>query len=71
MPMGGLVTTDKNLKKNRDEVRRVLRALLRSLRFVNDDREGSMELLTNIFKAPGGSAAEVYDLGIKILGRDK
>src|SRR5688500_11254053 len=40
MPMGGLGTTDKRLKEQRDEVRRVLRALLRSLRFVNNDRDG-------------------------------
>lgn len=41
MPMGGLGTTDKRLKEKRDEARRVLRALIRSLRFVNDDREGA------------------------------
>ena len=50
MPMGGLGTTDKRLKEKRDEVRRVLRALLRSLRFVNDDREGSKALLIDVLK---------------------
>jgi NitT/TauT family transport system substrate-binding protein len=70
MPMGGLGTTDKRLQENRDEVRRVLRALLRSLRFVNNDPEGSKALLTDVFKVPGGSAAEVYELGVKIFGRD-
>jgi ABC-type nitrate/sulfonate/bicarbonate transport system substrate-binding protein len=70
MPMGGLGTTDKRLKENRDEVRRVLRALLRSLRFVNDDPEGSKALLTDVFKVPSGSAAEVYELGVKIFGSD-
>lgn len=70
MPMGGLGTTDKTLKENRDEVRRLLRSLLRSLRFVNDDRNGSVELVRDVFKVPGERAAEVYDLGIKIFGRD-
>ena len=70
MPMGGLGTTDKRLKENRDEVRRVLRALLRSLRFVNDDREGSRALLVESFKMPSGSAAAAYELGVKIFGRD-
>ena len=70
MPMGGLGTTDKGLKEKRDEVRRVLRALLRSLRFVNDDREGSKALLIDVFKMPNASAAAAYDLGVKIFGRD-
>jgi ABC-type nitrate/sulfonate/bicarbonate transport system substrate-binding protein len=70
MPMGGLGTTDKRLKENRDEVRRVLRALLRSLRFVNDDREGSRTLLVESFKMPSASAAAAYELGVKIFGRD-
>jgi ABC-type nitrate/sulfonate/bicarbonate transport system substrate-binding protein len=70
MPMGGLGTTDKRLKEKRDEVRRVLRALLRSLRFVNDDREGSKALLIDVFKMLNASAGAAYDLGVKIFGRD-
>lgn len=70
MPMGGLGTTDKRLKEKRDEVRRVLRALLRSLAFVNDDREGAKALLMDVFKMPGKGAAEAYELGVKIFGRD-
>ena len=70
MPMGGLGTTDKRIKEKRDEVRRVLRALLRSLRFVNDDREGAKALLIDWFKMPSASAAAAYDLGVKIFGRD-
>ena len=70
MPMGGLGTTDKRLKEKREEVRRVLRALLRALRFVNDDREGSRTLLIDAFKMPNASAAAAYDMGVKIFGRD-
>jgi len=70
LPMGGLGTTDKRLKEKRDEVRRVLRALLRALRFVNDDREGSKALLVDAFKMPSAGAASAYDMGVKIFGRD-
>jgi ABC-type nitrate/sulfonate/bicarbonate transport system substrate-binding protein len=70
MPMGGLGTTDKRLKEKRDEVRRVLRALLRSLRFVNDDRDGARALLIEGFKMPSAGATAAYDLGVKIFGRD-
>ncbi|HEX9271222.1 MAG TPA: ABC transporter substrate-binding protein [Candidatus Binatia bacterium] len=70
MPMGGLGTTDKRLKEKRDEVRRVLRALLRSLHFVNDDPQGSKALLIDVFKMPNASAGASYDLGVKIFGRD-
>jgi ABC-type nitrate/sulfonate/bicarbonate transport system substrate-binding protein len=70
MPMGGLGTTDKRLKEKRDEVRRVLRALIRSLRFVNDDPEGAKSLLIDTFKMTSTSAAEAYELGVKIFGRE-
>ena len=70
MPMGGLGTTEKRLKEKRDEVRRVLRSLLRSLRFVNDDRDGAKALLIDVFKMPNASAGAAYDLGVKIFGRD-
>jgi ABC-type nitrate/sulfonate/bicarbonate transport system substrate-binding protein len=70
MPMGGLGTTEKRLKEKRDEVRRVLRALLRSLRFVNDDPERSKLLLAEVFKMSATGAAEAYELGVKIFGRD-
>lgn len=70
MPMGGLGTTDKRLKEKRDEARRVLRALIRSLRFVNDDREGAKSLLIDTFKMTSASAAEAYELGVKIFGRE-
>ena len=70
MPMGGLGTTDKRLKEKREEVRRVLRALLRALRFVNDDREAAKALLVEAFRMPSNSAAAAYDMGVKIFGRD-
>ena len=57
MPMGGLGTTEKKIREKRDEARRVLRALLHALRFVNDDREGAKALLTQSFKMPAASAA--------------
>ena len=63
-------TTDKRLREQRGEVRSLLRALLRSLRFVNSDRDGATTLLIDGFKMPRGGAAAAYDLGIKIFGRD-
>ena len=70
MPMGGLGTTEKRMREKRDEARRVLRALLHALRFVNDDREGAKALLTQSFKMPASSAAAAYDMGVKIFGRN-
>jgi NitT/TauT family transport system substrate-binding protein len=70
MPMGGLGTTEKRIKEKRDEARRVLRALLHALRFVNDDREAAKDLLSQAFKMPAASAAAAYDLGVKIFGRN-
>jgi len=70
LPMGGLGTTERRIKEKRDEVRRVLRALLQALRFVNDDREGAKTLLTQSFKMTPAGAAAAYDLGVKIFGRN-
>jgi ABC-type nitrate/sulfonate/bicarbonate transport system substrate-binding protein len=68
--MGGLGTTDTRLKDKRDEVRRILRALLRSLRFVNDDPERAKTLLVDVFKMTSTGAADAYELGVKIFGRE-
>ena len=70
MPMGGLGTTDTRLKDKRDEVRRILRALLRSLRFVNDEPERAKTLLVDVFKMTSTGAADAYELGVKIFGRE-
>ena len=70
MPMGGLGTTDTRLQDKRDEVRRILRALLRSLRFVNDEPERARTLLMDVFKMTSTGAADAYELGAKIFGRD-
>ena len=68
MPMGGLGTTDKRLKDARGSPA-CLRALLRSLRFVNDDREGSRALLVESLEMPISSAAAAYDLGVNNFGQ--
>ena len=48
----------------------MLRALIRSLRFVNDDREGAKSLLIDTFKMTSTGAAEAYELRVKIFGRE-
>lgn len=70
LPMNGLGTTDRKLKENRDEVRAVLRSVVRGLRFLHEDREGSIAVISDWLKMTPANAATAYDLGIRIFGRD-
>lgn len=70
LPMNGLGTTDRKLKENRDEVRAVLRSAVRGLRFLHEDRDGSIAVISDWLKVLPEKALIAYDLGVKIFSRD-
>jgi ABC-type nitrate/sulfonate/bicarbonate transport system substrate-binding protein len=61
LPESGLATTQTKLESNRDEVKRVLRAVVRSLRYLKAEREGSLPSFMQFLGVSREEAEEAYD----------
>jgi len=70
LPFTGLGTHLKKLKEKPDEVKRMVRALLRANRFVRSNREGTIQTMMDWIKVDRESAAATYDSTWKIFSED-
>ncbi len=70
LPFTGLGTHLKKLKEKPDEVKRMLKALLRANRFVRSNREGTIQTMMDWIKVDRESAAATYDATWKIFSED-
>jgi len=67
LPVTGLSTSVERLQKNPEEVKAVLRAIYRGLRFIRENREGSVKLIMKFLRVDSAIAEETYDLSSKYL----
>lgn len=67
LPVTGLSTSVERMQKHREEVKATLRAIFRGLRYIKENREGSVKLIMKYLKAEKVVAEETYDLGAKYL----
>ena len=70
LPFTGVGTNLKRLKENPDEVKRMVKAMLRANRFVRSNREGTIQTLMDWVKVDRESAAATYDSTWKIFSED-
>lgn len=69
-PFVGLGTSTKKLSEKPDEVRRTLKAFIRANRFIRDNREESIQILTAWGRTDRNSAAAAYDAAVKVFNAD-
>lgn len=69
-PFVGLGTSTKKLSEKPDEVRRTLKAFIRANRFIRDNREESIQILTAWGRTDRNSAAAAYDATVKVFNAD-
>ena len=55
------------MQKNPEEVKAVLRAIYRGLRFIKENREGSVRMIMKFLRVEPAVAEETYDLSAKYL----
>ena len=67
LPVTGLSTSVERMQKNPEEVKAVLRSVYRGLRFVKENREGSIKLIAKFLRVEPSIADETYDLSAKYL----
>jgi len=70
LPFTGLGTHFKKLKEKPDEVKRMVKALLRANRFVRSNREGTIQTMMDWIKVDRESAVATYESTWKIFSED-
>ena len=70
LAFSGLATTVKKVKENPEQVRRMLRASLKGLRYVWENKTGTVEVLENWLKLDRKIASMTYDLALKSYSRN-
>jgi NitT/TauT family transport system substrate-binding protein len=70
LPFTGVGTNLKKLKERPDEVKRMIRALLRANRYVRSNREGTIQAMMDWIKVARESATATYDSTWKIFSED-
>ena len=69
-PYNGLGTSVKKINENPDEVKRVLRALIKANGFIRKNREGTIQVLINWAKTKPEFAAAAYDSAVGAFSPD-
>src|SRR5215467_5922101 len=70
LAFGGLATSVKKLKENPDQVRRMSRAALKGLRYVWENKSGTVDVIESWLKLDRKISAMTYDLALKSYSRN-
>lgn len=70
MPFTGLGVTTRKLKDKPDEVKRMVKALVRANGYVRQNRDGTIQTMMDWIKVDRESAAATYDSTVKIFSED-
>jgi NitT/TauT family transport system substrate-binding protein len=70
LAFSGIATSVKKIKENPDQVRRLLRATLKGLRYVWEDKAGTVDVIENWLKLDKKVASLTYDLALKSYSRN-
>jgi NitT/TauT family transport system substrate-binding protein len=70
LPFTGLGAHLKKLKEKPDEIKRMLKTMLRANRYVRSNREGTIQTMMDWIKVDRESAAATYDATWKIFSED-
>jgi NitT/TauT family transport system substrate-binding protein len=65
LPFAGVTTTLVKLKENPQQIKRVLRAGLRGLRYVQDNKAGTVDVIQSWYRVEREIAVSTYDLARK------
>ena len=69
-PYNGMGTTLTKIDKNADEVKRVIKVLIKANRFIRKDREGAIQVLVDWAKTDRAYAAAGYDVASRAFSED-
>jgi ABC-type nitrate/sulfonate/bicarbonate transport system substrate-binding protein len=70
VPSSGLFASDRSIKENPQELRRTIRATLKANRFIGENREETIRIMTKFVPQAPEIAARSYDVELKALAKD-
>jgi NitT/TauT family transport system substrate-binding protein len=70
LPISGIGTSDEKIAKNREQVKKVIRASMRGTRFMKQNRAETLRLLSEYLAISPAQAAKTYDASIKAFTDD-
>ena len=70
LPASGLFTSDRLLKENPQTVKRTLHALIKTNRFITENRQETIAVMLKSLPQPQEVASRSYDLELKALAKD-
>jgi len=70
LPESGMTTTTARIESNREQVKRVLRVIVRALQFIKSDREGSIPTFIDYLGLTREEAYQAYDAMAYAYGTD-
>ncbi|HEY3304253.1 MAG TPA: ABC transporter substrate-binding protein [Candidatus Binatia bacterium] len=70
LPFVGLGANTKKIKERPDEIKRVLKALIKANRFITANRDGTIQILAEWGRTDRESAAASYDGTVKVFNAD-
>jgi ABC-type nitrate/sulfonate/bicarbonate transport system substrate-binding protein len=66
-PFHGLATHNRKIKERPDEVKRVLKAMIKASRFIRENREKAIEVLMQWARVDRDQAVAAYDSDVRVL----
>lgn len=70
LPISGLAVLERKLAADRDQVRKVLRALLKGTRFMKENRQETVKMMAEFLGVKSSQAARAYDVSIRSFTDD-
>ena len=70
LAFSGLATSAKKVKENPEQVKRMLRATLKGLRYVWENKNGTVDVIESWLKLDRKTASMTYDLALKSYSRN-
>jgi NitT/TauT family transport system substrate-binding protein len=64
LPISGVSVTEKKLLSDREQVKKVIRAILRGTRFMKENRDATLQLMADYLSISLSQAAKAYDTSI-------
>lgn len=70
LPMAGIVATQSKIRGNLEQVKRLLRAGLKGLKYIGENRGGTIEVIQGWFRLENEIATASYDLALNSYSQD-